>query len=69
MKCKCGSDIPQARLDLGYTVCVNCSTVSPYGCVDSIYHKTGNSIEILSKEDAEKIRKITRRRGYGTLLR
>jgi|TARA_B100001094_G_scaffold302707_1_gene330192 hypothetical protein len=69
MKCKCSNIIPQGRVDLGYTVCVNCSTVERYGCAPIINHKTGNSIEILSREDAERIAKLTRRKGYGTMLR
>tara|TARA_R110002020_G_scaffold424735_1_gene633973 strand:+ start:1091 stop:1321 length:231 start_codon:yes stop_codon:yes gene_type:complete len=69
MKCKCGSNIPQGRLNLGYKVCVNCSTVQRYGCAPVINHKTGNSIQILSSEDAAAIAKLTRRRGYGTMLK
>ncbi len=69
MKCKCGQVIPQGRLDLGYKVCVKCSTVQRYGCAPVINHKTGNSIEVLSREDAETIAKLTRRKGYGTMLR
>jgi len=69
VKCRCGSDIPQGRLDLGYTNCVKCSSVQAYGCAPITNHKTGNSIQILSAEDASKIRKMTRRNGYGTMLR
>jgi hypothetical protein len=69
MKCKCGDIIPQGRLDLGYKVCVNCSTVQRYGCAPVINHKTGNSIQILSSEDAAAIAKLTRRKGYGTMLK
>ena len=69
MKCKCKNIIPQGRLDLGYTVCVNCSTVERYGCAPIINHKTGNSIQILSSEDAASIARMTRRRGYGTMLK
>ncbi len=68
-KCKCGGSIPKGRLDLGYKNCVNCSSVQPYGCAPITNHKTGNSIEILSLEDAKRIRKLTSRRGYGTMLR
>lgn len=69
MKCKCKNIIPQGRLDLGYTVCVNCSTIERYGCAPIINHKTGNSIQILSSEDAAAIARMTRRRGYGTMLK
>ena len=69
MKCKCKNIIPQARLALGYTSCVECSTVEPYGCVALTYHKTGNTIQIMPKAQAKRIRKLTARRGYGTMLR
>ena len=66
--CKCGEIIPQGRLDLGYKVCVNCSTTEQYGCIPITYHKTGNTIQIMSSKEAEIISKMTRRRGYGTML-
>ena len=69
MKCKCKNIIPEGRLRLGFKVCVDCSTVSRYGCAQFINHKTGNTIQIMSQEDAERIAKLTRRRGYGTMLR
>ena len=69
MKCnKCKSVIPEPRVKLGYTVCVQCSTVEPYGCAPVINHKTGNSIQIMSSQDAARIAKLTQRRGYGTML-
>jgi hypothetical protein len=69
MKCKCNSIIPEGRLRLGFKVCVNCSTVERYGCAPLINHKTGNSIQIMSRSDADRIAKLTRRRGYGTMLK
>jgi len=68
MKCKCNNEIPTGRLRLGFKVCVNCSTVERYGCAPLINHKTGNTIQIMSRSDAAKIAKLTRRRGYGTML-
>ena len=68
MKCKCKNTIPNGRLVLGFKVCVSCSSVEAYGCAPLINHKTGNSIQIMSKSDAEKIAKMTQRRGYGTML-
>ena len=53
MKCKCQNIIPN---------------VQAYGCAPLINHKTGNSIQIMSSEDAKKIAKMTQRRGYGTML-
>ena len=68
MKCKCNKIIPNGRLRLGFKVCVDCSTVSRYGCAPVINHKTGNTIQIMSQSDAARIAKLTRRRGYGTML-
>ena len=68
MKCKCNKPIPNGRLRLGFKVCVNCSTVEQYGCAPITFHKTGNSIQIMSSSDAAKIGKMTQRRGYGTML-
>ena len=68
MKCKCKNIIPNGRLRLGFKVCVTCSSVEAYGCAPLINHKTGNSIQIMSKSDADKIAKMTQRRGYGTML-
>ena len=70
MKCtKCDNIIPGGRVRLGFTVCVQCSTVEQYGCAPITYHKTGNSIQIMSSKDAARIAKLTRRKGYGTMLR
>ena len=70
MNCtKCNNIIPAGRVKLGYKICVNCSTVEQYGCAPITYHKTGNSIQIMSASDATRIAKLTRRKGYGTMLR
>jgi len=68
-KCKCKNIIPPQRIALGYTVCVNCSSTEAYGCVNITYHKTGNTIQVLPKAQAARIRKLSARRGYGTCLR
>ena len=57
MKCKCNKQIPEGRVRLGFKVCVSCSSVEAYGCAPVINHKTGNSIQIMSSEDARKIAK------------
>jgi len=64
---KCNHNIPQARLDLGYKVCIKCSTEEKLGCIDTIHHKTGNTIQVMSREDAEKANKLTKRAGFGIL--
>ena len=68
MKCNCKNIIPIQRVKLGYTTCVQCATVERYGCAPITYHKTGNSIQIMSSKDAARIAKLTRRKGYGTML-
>ena len=68
--CKCGKqELHPVRIKYGYDTCVSCSNVERYGCAPIINHKTGNSIQILSREDAIAIAKLTRRKGYGTMLR
>ena len=67
MKCKCKNIIPKARLTLGYTTCVNCSTEEKLGCIDTINHKTGNSIQVMPREDAIHASKLLQRAGYSTL--
>jgi hypothetical protein len=68
MNCiKCKSEIPQKRVDLGYKECVKCSTVQQYGCVDVVYHKTGNTVQPVDKQTAELINKAARRSGFGVM--
>ena len=69
MICKCKNIIPHQRVKLGYKVCTTCSNIERYGCAPLINHKTGNSIQIMSNSDAAIIAKLTRRRGYGTMLK
>ena len=64
---KCNHNIPQARLDLGYTVCIKCSTEEKLGCIDAIHHKTCNTIQVMPREDADKASKLTKRAGFGIL--
>jgi len=70
MKCtQCSNPIPKQRLKaLPHTkVCVECSTEDAKGAVDIVYHKTGNTIQIMDKESADAINKAARRTGFGSL--
>jgi len=70
MNCiKCKEDIDSRRLKaLPKTkVCVNCSTIEAVSCVDVIYHKTGNTIQIMDKQSADKINKLAKRSGFGIM--
>ena len=64
---KCKSNIPQVRVDLGYRECVDCSSVEQVGCVDITYHKTGNTIQVMDKQTAAKVNKLSQRAGYGIM--
>ena len=70
MNCiKCKEEIHAARLKVlpKTKVCVNCSTAEAVSCVDVIYHKTGNTIQIMDKESADKINKLAKRSGFGIM--
>jgi len=62
MYCRCGTNIPQLRLDMGYKTCVNCSTTQTYSYVPIIEHKTGNTIQIVSQEISAAVHRSWRRK-------
>ena len=61
-KCKPGVKVPQARLDMGYKTCVECSTTQTYSYVPIIEHKTGNTIQIVSQEVSASVHRAWRRK-------
>jgi hypothetical protein len=66
--CKCGNTIPQRRLDMGYTVCVDCSTEVAWSAIQVVHHKTGNEIQIVKDpEVAAEFHAKSQRTGFGTL--
>ena len=67
--CRCGNEVHPIRQKYGYNTCVSCSNVEAVACAPLTNHKTGNSIQIMSMSDSVKISKLTRRSGYGTMLR
>jgi len=70
MNCtSCGEAINPARLKAlpDTKVCVTCSTEEAKGAIDIIYHKTGNTIQIVDKEVADSVNKAARRTGFGSL--
>ena len=68
-KCKtCGEHYPQERRDMGYTVCVSCSTEPGWSCSALTFHKTGNSIEIIKDpEVAYNINQMASRKNFGVM--
>lgn len=70
MKCiSCKAIIPEQRLKmLPHTKeCVECSSEEAKGAVNIVYHKTGNTIQIMDKAQADVINKSARRSGFGSL--
>jgi hypothetical protein len=64
MNCsRCDTTIPQGRIDMGYTICTNCSTEKKVSCHTIYPHKTGGYIQVVSKEDSENLNRLDRR-GY-----
>jgi len=66
-KCiKCGGKMPKLRLvKYGYKSCVNCSTVEQVGGIPVTNHKTGNTIQVVPKDLAERVNRAAQRQGYG----
>ena len=63
---KCGGKMPVLRVvKYGYKRCVNCSSVQKVGGVAIANHKTGNEIQIMPMEDANRLYKLSQRQGYG----
>lgn len=63
---KCGGKMPELRYTkYGYTSCVSCSTVAKVGGVAIANHKTGNEIQIMPMEDAQRLYLLSQRQGYG----
>ena len=62
LKCsRCNDSMPSQRLDMGYTICVNCSTEEKVSCHTIYPHKTGGYIQVVSKEQSENLNRLDRR--------
>ena len=62
MNCKlCSINIPQERIDMGYTICTDCSTEDKVSCHTIYPHKTGGYIQVVSKEESENLNRLDRR--------
>jgi len=63
---KCGGQMPLLRKTrFGYNSCTSCSTVERVGGVPITNHKTGNTIQIVAKDIADNIIRLSQRKGYG----
>ena len=64
MRCKlCSNLIPTVRTEMGYTVCVTCSTEEKKVGHIIYPHKTGAYIQVVDKETHENLNRLDRR-GY-----
>ena len=62
MNCsRCNVEVPQARIDMGYTICTDCSTEEKVSCHTIYPHKTGGYIQVVSKEQSENLNRLDRR--------
>ena len=62
MNCsRCNTVIPKARINMGYTICTDCSTEDKVSCHTIYPHKTGGYIQVVSKEESENLNRLDRR--------
>ena len=62
MNCSlCNIDVPQERIDEGYTICTKCSTEEKVSCHTIYPHKTGGYIQVVSKEQSANLNRLDRR--------
>ena len=62
LKCtRCDSTMPNGRLEMGYTQCTKCSTEEKVSCHTIYPHKTGGYIQVVSKEQSERMNRLDRR--------
>ena len=68
MYCKCGEELPPIRVKLNYKTCVKCSTESKWTVVPVIYHKTGNTTEVIKDPVvAADFLFMSSRKGFGVM--
>ena len=58
---RCSKEVPQARIDEGYTICTDCSTEEKVSCHTIYPHKTGGYIQVVSKEQSQRLNRLDRR--------
>ena len=66
-KCSlCEKDLPNERIHLGYTECLNCSEVDKYSSHTVYPHKTGGYIQPMSVEQSDNLKRLDRRSSGGS---
>ena len=67
MNCsRCNTKVPKGRVDMGYTICTDCSTEEKVSCHTIYPHKTGGYIQVVSKEESDNLNRLDRR-GVGNI--
>ena len=62
MNCsRCDTEVPQGRIDMGYTICTDCSTEEKVSCHTIYPHKTGGYIQVVTKEQSKNLNRLDRR--------
>ena len=62
LKCSmCSNPMPSGRLEMGYTICTDCSTEEKVSCHTIYPHKTGGYIQVVSKSESENLNRLDRR--------
>ena len=62
MNCsRCNTKVPKGRINMGYTICVKCSTEDKVSCHTIYPHKTGGYIQVVSKEQSNNLNRLDRR--------
>jgi len=57
----CSKEMPPGRLEMGYTICTDCSTEEKVSCHTIYPHKTGGYIQVVSKEQSDNLNRLDRR--------
>ena len=66
-KCSlCEIDLPNERIHLGYTECLDCSEVDKYSSHTVYPHKTGGYIQPMSVEQSDNLKRLDRRSSGGS---
>ena len=61
-KCSlCSGEMDNARVEMGYTQCMLCSTEEKVSCHTIYPHKTGGYIQVVSKEQSKNLNRLDRR--------
>ena len=61
-KCSvCEKNLPNERIHLGYTECLDCSEVDKYSSHTVYPHKTGGYIQVVTKEQSDNLNRLDRR--------